>query len=90
MMKKTLFLAMLLVFSANITAPVLAKETNEAVIQDFRRHQAKKNPHHKKTTHKKASKTERVPMAKLRNCHQRRFWVAPNRIREAKVCEIVK
>jgi len=86
-MKKAFMLALLAILSMNVVAPAVAKEKSEAVLQDFKRHQAKKNKHHPK---KKAQKIERVPMAKLRNCVQQRKWVPPKTIREVKICEVIK
>jgi hypothetical protein len=86
-MKKAVVCALVVVLGLSYIQNAVAKETNTQVLEDYKRHQSKK---HKKPIKKHAKKIERVPMAKLKNCHQRRFWVAPNRIREAKVCEIVK
>ena len=86
-MNRALALALFAILTVNSIAPAVATEKSQAVLDDFKRHQDKKKKHHAK---KKPQKIERVPMAKLKNCHQRRVWVAPNRIREAKVCEVVK
>ena len=84
-MNRIFALAILVMFSTTIT--VVAKETNPAVLADYHKHQKKKHKH-KHQHRKRAEKAQSVPVARLRNCHQRRFWVAPNRIREAKVCEV--
>ena len=80
-------MAVFAALSINAVAPAMAKETNPLVLADYKKHQAKGN----KKTHKnqkKAAKTERVPMATLRNCAMKRRWMAPNRIKEVKVCEV--
>jgi hypothetical protein len=89
-MNRALVLALFAILSTSIAAPAMSKETSEAVIQDFKRHQAKKHTHKKHHSHKKAQKIERVPMAKIRNCTLQRKWVPPKTIREVKVCEVMK
>ena len=89
-MNKSLVLALFAVLSVNAIAPAMAKETNPQVLADYKKHQAKKQKSHTHQSKKKAHKIERVPRAKIRNCHMRRYWVSPNRIREAKECEVMK
>ena len=89
-MNRAFVLALFAILSVAVAAPVVAKETSEAVIQDFKRHQAKKNTHKKHQIKKKAAKIERVPMAKIRNCTLQRKWVPPKTIREVKICEVMK
>jgi Ni/Co efflux regulator RcnB len=87
MMNRLLVLTLFAALVMQMMVPAAAKETNPAVLADYQKHQSKTHKH--KTKHKKKhEKVERVPMAKLYRCQQRRFWVSPNRIREAKVCEV--
>jgi hypothetical protein len=85
-MKRTLLLAVVAVLAANLVTPAFSKETNPAVLQDFKRYQAKK----KLQAKKKAQKIERVPMAKLRNCTIQKRWSPPKTIREVKLCEVIR
>ena len=89
-MNKAVVMALVAMLGMNMVATASAREQSDAVLQDFKRHQAKNNKNIKHHNKKKTAKIERVPMAKLRNCHVRKFWVAPSGIREAKVCEVVK
>jgi hypothetical protein len=86
-MNRALVLALFAILTVTAIAPAVAKEKSEAVLQDFKRHQTKKNKHHAK---KKPQKIERVPMAKLRNCTIHKKWVPPKTIREVKMCEVMK
>ena len=89
-MNRALVLALFAILSMTVAAPAMSKETNEAVIQDFKRHQAKKHKPNKHHIKKKAAKIERVPMAKIRNCTLQRKLVPPKTIREVKICEVMK
>jgi extradiol dioxygenase family protein len=89
-MKKLLVLTLLLVLGNDMIFPAQARETDTAVLKDFAHHQARKHKHTKHSKKKKTQKIQQVPLAKIRNCRQQRFWVAPNRIREAKICEVIR